>query len=141
VTAPVNAEIISTVNLITLSGLRFGQISASHMPGTIILEPGGARTSTQGASINKAVPGGPASFEIIGNPSATYNISLPDSVTLRSPNGQNMEVNRFTSLPSATGQLGADGRQILYVGGTLNVNANQLYGEYSGVMAVTVEYN
>jgi hypothetical protein len=141
ITAPVSARIISTVNLVTLSGMQFGEISASSMPGTIVLEPGGARTSTQGATLNNAVPGGPASFEIVGNPSATYVISLPVSVTLTSSNGQNMEVDQFTSLPSTTGQLDGGGRQTLFVGGTLNVNANQLYGEYSGVMAVTVEYN
>jgi hypothetical protein len=141
VTAPVTARIVSTVNLITLSGMKFGEISASSMPGTIVLEPGGARTSTQGATLNSAVPGGPASFEVIGDPSATYIITLPVAVTLSSANGESMEVDQFTSLPSATGQLDGGGRQTLYVGGTLNVNANQLYGNYSGVMSVTVEYN
>ena len=141
VTAPVTARIVSTVNLITLSGLQFGEISASSAPGTIVLEPGGARTSTQGATLNSAVPGGPASFEIIGTPSSTYIVSLPVSVRLTSSNGQSMEVSRFTSLPSQTGQLDGGGRQTLFVGGTLNVNANQLYGSYSGVMSVTIEYN
>ena len=141
VTAPVSARIVSLVNLVTLSGMRFGEISASSAPGTIVLEPGGARTSTQGATLNSAVRGGPASFEIIGAPSSTYIVSLPVSVTLSSSNGESMEVNQFTSLPSQTGQLDGGGRQTLFVGGTLNVNANQLYGSYSGVMAVTVEYN
>lgn len=141
ITAPVSARIISTVNLLTLSGMRFGEVSASNMPGTIVLEPGGARTSNQGATLNSAVPGGPASFEVIGDPSSTFIITLPVSVTLTSASGENMEVDRFTSLPAATGQLDAGGRQTLFVGGTLNVNANQLYGNYSGVMSVTVEYN
>ena len=141
VTAPVTARIVSMVNLVTLSGMQFGEISASSAPGTIVLEPGGARTSTQGATLNSAVPGGPASFEIIGTPSSTYIVSLPVSVRLTSSNGQSMEVNRFTSLPSQTGQLDGGGRQTLFVGGTLSVNANQLYGSYSGVMSVTVEYN
>ena len=141
VTAPVSARIVSLVNLVTLSGMRFGEISASSAPGTIVLEPGGARTSTQGATLNSAVPGGPASFEIIGTPSSTYVVSLPVSVRLTSSNGQSMEVNQLTSLPSQTGQLDGGGRQTLFVGGTLNINANQLYGSYSGVMAVTVEYN
>jgi len=141
VTAPVTARIVSMVNLVTLSGMQFGEISASSAPGTIVLEPGGARTSTQGATLNSAVPGGPASFEIIGTPSSTYIVSLPVSVRLTSSNGQSMEVNQLTSLPSQTGQLDGGGRQTLFVGGTLNVNANQLYGSYSGVMAVTVEYN
>jgi hypothetical protein len=141
VTAPVNAKIVSTVNLITLSGMVFGEISASNMPGTIVLEPGGTRTSTGGATLNSAVPGGPASFEIIGDTSATYIITLPNSVTLSSPNGQSMQVDQFTSLPSETGQLDGGGRQTLFVGGTLNVGANQLYGDYSGVMTVIVEYN
>lgn len=140
-TAPVTARIVSAVNMITLSGLEFGEISASSSPGTIILEPGGARSSTQGATLNSAVPGGPASFEIIGTPSSTYIITLPVAVTLSSSNGQSMQVNRFTSLPSQTGQLDAGGRQTVFVGGTLNVNANQLYGSYSGVMSITVEYN
>lgn len=141
VTAPVTARIVSTVNLITLSGMQFGEISASSAPGAIVLDPGGARTSTQGATLNSAVPGGPASFEIIGTPSSTYIISLPVSVTLSSANGQSMEVDQFTSLPAQTGQLDGGGRQTLFVGGTLNVDANQLYGSYSGVMSVTIEYN
>ena len=141
ITAPVTARIVSTVNLVTLSGVQFGEISASSTFGTIVLEPGGARISTQGAAINSAVPGGPASFEIIGYPSATYIISLPDSVTLSSSNGQSMQMNQFTSLPSQTGQLDASGRQTLFVGGTLNVDPNKPYGSYSGVMSVTVEYN
>lgn len=141
ITAPVSARIVSRVNLVTLSGMEFGEISASSAPGAIILEPGGARTSTQGATLNTAVPGGSASFEILGDPSATYIISLPDSVTLTSSNGQSMLLNQFTSLPSLTGQLDASGRQTLSVGGTLNVGPNQLYGNYTGVLAVTVEYN
>ena len=141
ITAPVTARIVSTINLKTLSGMRFGEISASSAPGTIVLEPGGSRTSTQGATLNSAVRGGPASFEIIGDPSSTYIVSLPASVRLTSSNGQSMQVIRFNSLPSATGQLDGGGRQTLFVGGTLNVNANQLYGSYSGVMSVTVEYN
>lgn len=141
VTAPVTARIVSNINLITLSGLQFGEVSASSAPGTIVLEPGGARTSTQGATLNSAVPGGPASFEIIGIPSSTYIVSLPVSVKLSSSNGQSMQVDQFTSLPSQTGQLDVGGRQTLFVGGTLNVDANQLYGSYSGVMAVTIEYN
>ena len=141
VTAPVSARIVSTVNLVTLSGMQFGEISASSAPGTIVLEPGGARTSTQGATLNSAVPGGPASFEIIGDPSSTYLITLPVSVTLSSSNGESMKVDQFTSLPSQTGQLDGGGRATLFVGGTLNVNANQLFGNYSGVMSVTVEYN
>lgn len=141
VTAPVTARIVSMVHLVTLSGIHFGEISASSAPGTIVLEPGGARTSTQGATLNSAVRGGPASFQIIGTPSSTYIVSLPVSVRLTSSNGESMEVNRFTSLPSQTGQLDGGGRQTLFVGGTLNVNANQLYGTYSGVMSVTVEYN
>jgi len=141
ITTPVTARIVSTLNLISLSGMRFGEISASKAPGTIVLEPGGARTSTQGATLNSAVRGGPASFEVIGDISATYIVTLPVSVTLRSPNGESMEVNQFTSLPSETGQLDNGGRQTLFVGGTLNVKANQLFGNYSGIMAITVEYN
>jgi len=141
ITAPVSARIVSTVNLLTLRGMQFGEVTGSHMPGTIVLEPGGARTSTQGATLNSAVPGWPASFEIIGDTLSTFIITLPVSVTLSSASGENMEVNQFTSLPSATGQLDGGGRQTLFVGGTLNVNANQLYGNYSGVMSVTVEYN
>ena len=141
ITAPVSARIVSRVNLVTLSGMEFGEISASSAPGAIVLEPGGARTSTQGATLNSAVPGSSATFEILGDPSATYIISLPDSVTLLSSNGQSMLLNQFTSLPSLTGQLDASGRQTLFVGGTLNVSPNQLFGNYSGVLSVTVEYN
>ena len=52
-----------------------------------------------------------------------------------------MQTNPLTTPPSATGQLDGGGRQTLFVGGTLNVNAKQLYGSNFGVKSINAEYN
>ena len=140
-TATVSATIISTLSLTNQTGLVFGDISSSNTPGTVVLSPTGTRVSTGGASINSTVAGGPAVFDVQGDPNAVYVITLPVSVVLTAAAGNTMVVDNFTSLPANTGLTDAGGEQLLFVGGTLNVGTNQLFGSYSGLMAVTVDYN
>jgi len=53
-----------------------------------------------------------------------------------------MTIDAFTSNPSGTGALTA-GSQVLTVGATLNVGANQVTGAYTNATGfdVTVNYN
>jgi hypothetical protein len=52
-----------------------------------------------------------------------------------------MAVDNFVSSLGATSALDAQGESALKVGATLNVDANQPVGLYTGAFDVTVAYN
>jgi hypothetical protein len=137
----VDANIVSTINLVAQNGIVFGDISASSIPGGVMIDVDGSRTTTGGATVNSNTSGTPARYEVTGDPNALYNITLPVSVVITSSAGDNMVVDNFISLPSANGQLDSGGRQNLTVGATMRVKSFQPFGAYTGVMATTVEYN
>lgn len=139
--ATVSANIVSTISISNTTGMQFGDISTSTTAGTVVISPDGTRTSTGGASVNTATSGGPASFAITGDPNASFAVTLPISVTISSPGGNTMLVDSFTSNPATTGLLSASGTQTLLVGSTLHVGVLQPFGSYTGIMAVTVDYN
>lgn len=140
-TSTVEANIVSTINLVAQSGIVFGDISSSSIPGTVTIGTDGSRTTTGGATVNSNTAGSPSQFEVSGNPNAFYNITLPTSVVITSAAGNRMTVNNFSSIPTVSGQIDPGGKQKLNVGATLNVGSFQPFGAYSGVMATTIEYN
>jgi len=140
-TSTVDANIISTINLVAQNGIVFGDIASSSSPGTVTIGTNGSRTTTGGATVNTNTAGTPAKFEASGDPNAYYIVTLPDSVTITSSAGDSMTVSNFSSNPAINGQLDAGGRQDLYIGATLNVGSFQAFGAYSGIMSTTIEYN
>ena len=81
----------------------------------------------------------PATFNVTGEPSTPYTISLPSSITI-SNGAQTMLVNSFTSNPNGTGSLSVGGSQTLAVGATLAVGSGQTSGLYTGNFTVSVAY-
>lgn len=140
-TSTIEANIVSTINLVAQNGIAFGDISSSSSPGTVTIGTDGSRTATGGVTINRNTSGTPALYEVSGDPNAFYHITLPDSVVLTSAAGSNMMVRNFSSTPALNGQLDAGGRQNMNVGATLAVGSFQPFGSYSGVMPTTIEYN
>ena len=140
-TATVEVNVVSTINLVAQSGIVFGDIASSSMPGTISVGTDGSRVVTGGVTVNRNTNGAPALYEVSGDPNAFYVITLPDSVVLTSAAGNNMTVSNFSSIPALNGQLDASGIQNMNIGGTLGVGSFQPVGAYSGVMATTIEYN
>lgn len=139
--ATVEATIVSTITISTRNGLGFGDISSSAAPGTVIMTPSAARMATGGATINTATAASAATFDLQGTANASFSITLPSSVVLSDGSSNSMTVNGFTSTPSISGVLDSSGQLPLYVGATLNVGNNQPFGDYTGQMAVTVDYN
>ncbi len=139
--ATVDANIVSTLSIAAYSGLGFGDISSSAVAGSVVMTPSGTRTATGGVTINSAIAGSAASFDIVGNANASYAITMPVSVVLSDASSNTMVVDSFTSSPALSGVLDGSGQQALYVGATLNVGSNQPFGVYAGLMSVTVEYN
>ena len=80
-----------------------------------------------------------ASFNVTGEGSQAYAITLPSSATLNS-GGNTMTVDTFTHDAGGSPAL-SSGSDSFNVGATLNVGASQAPGAYTGTFAVTVGYN
>lgn len=83
-----------------------------------------------------------AIFNVTGQPSTAYTITLPTTINMtRSGGGGTIAVNTFTSTPATTGTLSAAGSQQLRVGATRAALATgQALGTYTGTFTVTVVY-
>lgn len=138
------AEIIAPISIVKTSDLQFGGVVPGTTAGTVIMSTSGTRTKTGGVIASSSMGyASPARFNVAGNTGATYSISLPTSVTIKRapPNANNkMTVNAFVSNPSGTSLLTGTA-QVLSVGATLNVGANQPGGAYTATFQVTVNYN
>jgi hypothetical protein len=142
--ATANATIITPIAIAHVADLNFGNIVAGTATGTVTVSPTtGDRSSTGYVILPTATPGTvkAAEFTVKGLANATYAITLPTSITISETGGATMTVNHFTSNPSGTGTLAANGEQTLSVGARLNVDADQAAGEYAGEFTVTVAYN
>lgn len=139
-TATITVNIVRPISMITKSGMQFADISSKESAGTVVLSPSGSRLSTGGASIKSTLASAPAAFEVQGEPNSAYSISLPKSVVMTKSEGKSMVVNNFTSLPAASGLTDSNGKQMLYVGATLNIGSKQEPGPYAGTMIVRINY-
>ena len=143
--AGVSATIVSPISISKVDDMSFGNIAPGIInSGTVSLFPNGTRASAGGVSLPPASGNVmAASFRVSGNNNCTYNITLPYGDFLISDgNGNSMVFNSFTSTPSTEGQL-RSGEQLIKVGATLHVGANQVPGNYSNSMGfqVVVNYN
>lgn len=138
-----NATVVTPIAISAVNTLRFGSFSTTAAAQTVAIATDGARTLTGVLGLGTGQNAfGAASFNVTGEGSSTYAITLPDSVNISdsetTPN--TMAVNSFVSNPSGTGTLTA-GAQTLLVGATLTTGTSQVTGVYSGNFDVTVEYN
>ncbi|MEI6277147.1 MAG: DUF4402 domain-containing protein [Prolixibacteraceae bacterium] len=146
-TANASATIVTPIGLTKTIDMNFGNVAVSASGGTVILpSTGGSRTTSGGVTL-PATAGTVtmASFTVTGTGGYSYAITLPSAaLTVTDPISlSTMTVETFESTPSATGVLNGAGSQILNVGATLNVAANQTAGVYTSAtpFTVTVNYN
>lgn len=126
------------VALVPTRDLAFGAFVAGE--GAVTIPATGARSTSGGVIAISSDGGNAAQFSATGDEGTTYAITLPADGTVFLSNGiSNMPVNRFTSSPSAEGTF--LGTQVISVGATLEVAAEQAAGSYSGSFTVIVDYN
>ncbi|MDT0648175.1 DUF4402 domain-containing protein [Zunongwangia sp. F260] len=132
--------VIDPIALHKTADLDFGNVISAYNPGSIILSPDGLRTAF-GVQISNSLPGNvtPAEAEVThGNNS--YSITLPDSYILYNTENPNQAVilDDFTVDP-----IQGNGVDLLRIGATLNLEANQFSGLYTSPdgFNVTVSYN
>ncbi len=143
-TATATATVATAIGIAKTVDMSFGTIGATAIAGTVVLATDGSRTTTGGTVILSGGPGAAASFNVSGEGTNTYSITLPTvAVPLLLGGAPDMDATAFVSLPATTGTL-SSGSQTLLVGATLAVGtaAAQNPGTYTSTnFTVTVNYN
>jgi hypothetical protein len=139
-TANGTASVIAPMAITKTLDLRFGKFAPGATAGTVVMTTAGVRSATGGVVLSALGAGGAASFNVTGDTTATYAITLPVAAVTITSGANNMSLDTFISNPVTTGTLTA-GAQTLLVGGTLNVGISQAAGDYTGTFDVVVEYN
>lgn len=134
------ATVIDPIKIDKTVDLDFGNVISAYNPGTVILTPDGSRIA-YGVQISNSFPGtvNPAEA-IVTHGNNNYSITLPETFTLynlENPD-QKVIVDQFTVEPEE-----GDVTDIIRIGATLNLEANQVSGFYtnSSGFNVTVSYN
>ena len=143
--ATAQASIVQPINLSKVRDLSFGNISAGESSGTVVLEPTAASTRSVNGGVTLPSGSGTvqsAIFIASGVNGYAYTITLPSAAITLSDGTHLMTADNFTSVPSGSG-IFTPGSQTIYVGATLNVNANQEAGDYESTedFEVTLNYN
>jgi len=142
-TITARVRVVEPIKITKSVDLDFGNVIGSFTTGTLTLDPDGIRT-VNGVYISNAVPGDVTAAEaIVTHNNNNYSIGLPESFTLFNSENpdQFLLINQFTVQPLPF--AGDEGSDILKIGATLNLEANQLPGYYtnSAGFNVTVSYN
>jgi hypothetical protein len=146
-TAAATADVVTPIAITKASDLAFGRFIAGP-GGTVTVNTAGLRTLS-GVTAAGGTTATTASFNITGEASTAYSISIDASDTRLVSGANEMTLELFSDLTGAgavsgkvnAGLLSAAGTQTLYVGGKLSVNADQAGGQYSGTIAALVNYN
>ena len=134
------ATVIDPIKIDKTVDLDFGYVISGYTSGSVILSPDGTRLA-QGVQLSNSVPGNVAPAEaVVTHGNNNYSIVLPESFTLyhqENPN-QGLLIDNFTVAP-----LAGDESDVLRIGATLNLGANQSAGYYTNSTGfnVTVSYN
>jgi hypothetical protein len=149
------AVIVQTITMVKNYDLHFGDLAVTTLAGTCVLhaEAGSSplREVTGGVTLPASI-GTPraAEFYVTGASGQNYIITIPQTdltITHTVTSGNTMIVNTFTTdktVVTASTWRGVltGGNSTFHVGGTCNVNANQLAGTYTNAVGfpVTVNY-
>ena len=139
---------------LALTGLLVPSIlhaaGATAMASARVLGPADTETATGAVTVSKlsdnAVEvsrsgrtGAFSSFRIAGGFNASYAVTLPEAVTVKSGAGQ-VTVSGFR-VTGTTGRLASDGTAVIGIDATVTVPAGQTAGRYEGSYTVTIAYN
>lgn len=139
-TATARAEVLQQISAVNTAELDFGTISRSTIAGTVtIAANGGGRSVSGGVSGAGGTPH-PAQFLATGSPDRTYTIDHDSSATLTSGNGDQLAVTTLLIDGPTMRQFNSMGESTIGVGGILSVAGDQPEGLYSGIFALTLNY-
>lgn len=139
--APASAQIRYPASVRLLNDLNFGYVSATTA-GTAVMNPNTDTISTTGGVVS--VGGNPYSalFESVSPIKGVVIVRIPKQpITLARVGGtETMTVSNWTINGSDKRNVNSKEPFEFKIGGTLNVNANQVEGLYAGTFTVDVQY-
>lgn len=137
------ATLIVPISIVNDVAMDFKTLAASGTAGTCVMAAtsGAALTPTGGVTVISGTPTA-GKFTVTGEGTQVFTITLPAGAsTLTGSVSGDMTVDTWTcSEPLTTAAL-VGGTLEFYVGGTLNVDADEVAGLYSGTFNVIVDYN
>lgn len=161
--ASARVVIVAPLTVVWVQDMSFGKIMARPQAGTVTVDQVTGACSVTGPIVELGTCQF-AQFAGMGTKNMNARISLSNVVNLTGP-GQTMVLDNITlgtnSTISLAGNANANGRgvgltkggnaaryqittnsgiYVLNIGGRLNVNANQAGGDYTGQIAITVQY-
>lgn len=137
--ANIDVSIVAPLFVASTQDAQFGQI-VPHQGGQITVAPNNSYISNGSVEVVPSSTRCAAIFAVSGANASSFAIVLPQSAVLTNSSGATLTVNQFVSTPSGIGVL-TNGTQIVQVGATLTVAAQQVGGSYHGTFPVTVAYN
>jgi hypothetical protein len=154
VSSTANASLLVAMSLSEASPLNFGSsLLTSAAGGTIVLHSNSThRDYTGGVATSAATPApSTAAFNVIGTGLETYAVVLPSLITVWhttiTTGVHTMDINSMTARFSGansnatTSTLASNGTDSFTLGATLNVQEDQIGGQYSGTFQISVDYN
>jgi hypothetical protein len=144
-TATASAVVITPLAITKNVDMHFGRLAVNAVAGDIELSAEAAATRTESGGVT-LIAGAPvhtaARFTVTGLDGLTFDVTLPAGSTSLDDNASHtMTVDSWTT--DVTNPVTISGSTVFYVGGTLNVGANQAAGTYTSDIpfTITVNYN
>ena len=139
--ATATVDIVPPSSVRKLEDLDFALLSVTTA-GTAVINPNTDAMTTTGGVLHAGGVPHAAHFEAISPVRAVVIIRIPrDPVTITRVGGtETMTVSNWTMTGNARRTVAAHEAFTFKVGGTLNVNANQVEGTYVGTFDVQVQY-
>jgi len=135
------ATVVRPVSVVKTKDMDFGALTVTTA-GTAVIEPNADTISATGGVL--LAGGTPHSAEFLGSAesSQVVNIRVPNqpSTLTRVGGTETVILSNFTLQGQSKRAIAAATSFAFRVGGTLNVNANQVPGTYAGTFTVTVQY-
>jgi len=134
-----SVTIIKPISIIRSADINFGKITIAGA-GTVVVSPVGTRTQTGSVTLLNGGSEAPGQFQVTGQATATYAVSIPTSVTLKRSDAPTEVITADTFTHNAIALSGNTDQ--LKIGATIRLAGNETVGAYvSDLFAVTVSYN
>ncbi len=147
-TGQATAVITEPLNIQMTEELEFGKIRPGDTPGTVVVTPLDDRSATGGTELSGSGDHHHrAKFKIEGPLNAFFTIQLFSSPAEHdngaNPNLDITDLKSFSktlNMETTTGQTDSNGKDKVYVGGTLQVPAGAKKGKYEGDVTITINF-
>lgn len=142
------ATVVTPLTISSAGALGFGTFSAGSAAGTVVVSPTSVRSATGGVTLVATTGGTASAVTLAGTGGTAFTLNLPTSTINLTGPGTAMTLSSFTTSLTGTGLGGSgvggsipsSGTLSFAVAATLNVNANQTPGSYSGTFPITITY-